>query len=60
MLNLSSVSKGLEFWSVNHIPIYENSESKIFKTIKFLVEMSNIYPSNLLGTNICKALEFCW
>ena len=36
MFILSSISSGLEFSeSVNHTSIYENSESKIFKNIKF-------------------------
>ena len=30
-LILSSISSGLEFWSVNHISIYENSEVNVFK-----------------------------
>ena len=30
MFILSSFSGGLEFWSVNHTLIYENSESKVF------------------------------
>ena len=41
MFILSSVQSGLEFWSVNHALIYENSESKVFKNIKFLGEMSS-------------------
>ena len=36
MFILSSISSGLEFWSVNHTSIYENSELKVFKNIKFL------------------------
>ena len=47
MFVLSSVSSGLEFWSVNHTSIYENSESKVFKNIKFLGEISNNWPSDL-------------
>ena len=31
----SSISRGLEFWSVNHTLICENSELKVFKNIKF-------------------------
>ena len=38
MLILSSVSSDVEFWSVNHASIYENSESKVFKNIIFLVK----------------------
>ena len=39
MLILSSISSGLEFWSVNNASIYENSESKVFKNITFLGEI---------------------
>ena len=31
MFILSSISRGLEFWSVNHTSIYENSESEILE-----------------------------
>ena len=37
MFILSSVSSGLEFWSVNHISIDENSELKVFKNIIFFL-----------------------
>ena len=60
MFILSSISSGLEFWSVNHTSIYENSESKAFKNIKFLDEMSNNWPNDLFGTNVYKTLESCW
>ena len=56
---LSSISGGLEFWSVNYTPIYENSESKVSKNIKFLGEISNNWQSDLLGINVYKTLEFC-
>ena len=59
MLILSSISSGLEFWSVNHTSIYENSESKVFKGIKLLGEIYN-WPNDLLGTNVYKTLESCW
>ena len=52
MFVLSSISRGLEFWSVNHTSIYENSELKAFKNIKFLGEISNNWRNDLLGTNI--------
>ena len=41
MFILSCISSGLEFSSVNHTSIYRNSESKVFKDIKFLDEISN-------------------
>ena len=37
----SSISGGLEFWSVNHTSTYGNSELKAFKNIKLLGEISN-------------------
>ena len=42
MFMLSSISSGLEFSSVNHTSIYENSESNVFKDIKLLGGKSNI------------------
>ena len=61
MFILSSISNGLEFFfSVNHTSIYGNSESKVFKNIKFLGETSNNWPNDLLGTNVYKTLESCW
>ena len=42
MLTSSSISSGLEFWSVNHTSIYKNYELKIFKNMEFLVEISAI------------------
>ena len=38
MFVLSSISSGLEFWSVNHTSTYENSESKIFLKCNFSVK----------------------
>ena len=65
MFILSSVSSGLEFWSVNHISIDENSELKVFKNIIFFLGgvggggISNNWPTDLLGTNVCETLESC-
>ena len=59
MFILSSVSNGLEFWSVNHPSIHENSELKVFKTINILGDISNDWPNNLLGTNVYNTLESC-
>ena len=53
---LSSISSGLELWSVNHTSIYHKSESKFFKNIKSLGEISNNWPNDLLGTNVYKML----
>ena len=59
MFILSSISGDLEFWSVNHTSIYENSELKVFKNIKFVGEISSNLLNNLLVTNVYKTLEFC-
>ena len=50
MFILSSIASGLEFWSVNHTSICENSELKVLQ--KFLGE--------ILGTNVYKTLESFW
>ena len=60
MLILSSISSGLEFWSVNHTSICENSESNFFKNITFSGEIFRNWPNDLLGTNVYKTLEFYW
>ena len=46
---LSSISNGLEVWSVNDTSVYENSESKVMKNIKTFGEISNSWPNSLLG-----------
>ena len=51
MFNLSSISSGLEFWSVNHTSIYENSELNVLENIKVIREIPINWPNNLLGTN---------
>ena len=43
MAILSSISKGLGFWSVNHISIYEKFELSIFWKIKFTATHQTIY-----------------
>ena len=45
MLILSSISSGLELWSVNHTSMYENSELNVFTNIKFLGKISNNWPN---------------
>ena len=42
MFILSFISSGLEFWSVNHTSIYENSELNVFKNVKFSVKYLTI------------------
>ena len=41
MFILSSISSGLEFWSVNHTSIYESSELKVFKNINYFGEIAS-------------------
>ena len=60
MFILSSISRGLEFWSGNHASIYEKFELKSFKNIKTFGETSNNWPNDSLGTNVCKTLESYW
>ena len=60
MFIFSSTPFGLEFWSVNHTSIYENSESKIFKKKKNLCEISNNWPNDLLVIDVYETLESCW
>ena len=38
---LSSISSGLEYSTVNHTSIYENSKLIVFKNIKFFDEISS-------------------
>ena len=60
MFILSSISSGFKFWSVSHTSIYENSASNVFKKIKFLGEISNNWPNELLGISVYKTFESCW
>ena len=60
MLILSSISGGLENWSVNHTSIYENEELKVFLKTKFLGETSNNWPNDLLRINVYTTLESFW
>ena len=59
MFILSTISTGLEFWSVDQTSIYQNYESNVLKNIKLLGGKSNNWPNELLGTNVYKTLEFC-
>ena len=58
MVTLSCISSGLELWSVNHTSIYAKTESRVFKSITFLGEISKNWPHNLLVTKLYKTLEF--
>ena len=48
MIILSSIFSDLEFWSVNHTSLYENSELKLFWKMKFLGGISNNWPNLLI------------
>ena len=39
--------------------MYENSELKVFKIMKFLGEISSNWSNDLLGIIVYKALESC-
>ena len=60
MFILSPITSSLEFWPVNHTWIYENSDLKVFKNLKFFGQKSNNWSKDLLGTNEYKTLESCW
>ena len=55
----SSISIGLEYWSVNHTSLCNKTELKVFENRKCLGETSNNRLSDLLGTNVCKTIESC-
>ena len=57
MFILSFTSSGLEFWSVNLISLYEDSESKVFKNINFLGEASNDWLIELFKMSVYKRIE---
>ena len=57
MFILSFTSSGLEFWSVNLISLYEDSESKVFKNINFLGEASNDWLIELFKISVYKRIE---
>ena len=58
MFTFSSISRSLEFWSVNYTSMYGDSWV-FFKVKKYLGEISNNWPDHLLGTNVYNTLEFC-
>ena len=60
MFILPSISRCLEFWSVNHTSIYENSELNDFKNIDILGKISINCPKKILGANVYKTFELCW
>ena len=60
MLILSSISSGLELFSVNHSSIYENCELNVSQNITFLGQTAINWPNDLLGTNAYRTLKSCW
>ena len=60
MFILFPISRGLEYCSVEHTSIYENSELKVFKNIDVLGELSSIWSNDLLEINVYKTIEYCW
>ena len=52
MFILSSTYSGLQFWSINYVWVYENSQLKFFKNIQFLGKISNNWPNDLIKTII--------
>ena len=51
MFILSPISSGLEFWSENHTSIYEISELKVFKNVKYFDEITNNWPNDKYFSN---------
>ena len=60
MFILPLISSGLKSWFINHTSVYENSELKVFKNIKFVGSISHFWRSDLLGKNVFNALEPNW
>lgn len=59
MFILSSVSSGIEFWSLNYtLKDKKKSKLKEFKNTKFLGEASNDWSNDLLGSNVYKTVDF--
>ena len=58
MFILSSVSNGLDFWSVNHTSTYENSKLKVFKNIKIYEILSEGLTSSLWVSHALLFSEF--
>ena len=59
MFIISSISSGLELWSVMNTSLQENFDLKVFENITFYSETSSKWPNDLQGTNIHKTLESC-
>ena len=57
MFIISGISRGLEFWSVNHTSIYKNSKLKVLKIQNILLKHLINWPNDSLGTNLHKLLS---
>ena len=55
----SSISSSLEFWSVNHTLIYENSELKVFKKFLFWIALI-IIVNNITMLTILQLTILQW
>ena len=62
MFVLYSISSGLEFWSVHHTSIYENSESKVFKNfqVKYLIIDQKIYWKEMFTLLLNFIYNYYW
>ena len=62
MFTLSSISRGLESWLVNHTSIHENFELQFITNVKVFGEISSNSPNNLLGRNLYSWIlkEYSW
>ena len=60
MFTLSSISKGLIFWSVNHNSIDWNSAIVVFSNVNKWDEIVINRPNYLLGTKVDNTLEAFW
>ena len=59
MFVLPSISGGLEFWSINHTSIYEDSQLNVFKSINLLGGTSN-KTKWFIRNKYIKTLESGW
>ena len=57
MFMLSCTTRDLGFRSINNASIFDNTELKAFKNIKFLGKISNNWPKDLFGTNVHRTLD---
>ena len=60
MVILSSISNGLDFWSVNHTLIYENLESNVMFLNIQNFGMKYLIIDEMNEINVYKTLEYFW